>query len=79
MVGPNRVQPTAHPGVLTDRIFRRKRFFLSFTGGEPKMDFNNVEVVEIEKIATEIDGAVRELGDLELSLVGGGCGEVVFG
>ena len=42
------------------------------------MDFNNVEVVEIEKVATEVDGAIRELGELELTLVGGGCGEVVF-
>jgi len=43
------------------------------------MEFNKVEVVEIEKLVNETDSAVRELGDLELSLVGGGCGEVIFG
>ena len=43
------------------------------------MEFNNVEVVELEKVAAEAVGTIRELGELELSLVGGGCGEVVFG
>ena len=43
------------------------------------MDFNKVEVLEIEKIATEADNAIRELADLELAIVGGGCGEVIIG
>jgi hypothetical protein len=43
------------------------------------MDFNKIEAVEVEKVATELDGAVRELVELELALVGGGCGEVIFG
>ena len=43
------------------------------------MDFNKVEVVEIEKVAAEVEGGVRELAELELALVGGGCGEVIFG
>jgi hypothetical protein len=43
------------------------------------MDFNKIEAVEVEKVATELDGAVRELDELELVLVGGGCGEVIFG
>jgi hypothetical protein len=43
------------------------------------MEFKNVEVVEIENVAAEAVGTIRELGELELSLVGGGCGEVVFG
>ena len=43
------------------------------------MEFNSVEVVEVEKVAAEAGGAIRELGELELSLVGGGCGEVVWG
>jgi len=41
------------------------------------MDFNNVEVKEVEKVAVEAD-AIRELADLELAIVGGGCGEVII-
>jgi hypothetical protein len=43
------------------------------------MDFNRVEALEIEKVATEADNAIRELADLELAVVGGGCGEVIIG
>jgi hypothetical protein len=43
------------------------------------MDFNTVEVVEIEKVATEANSTIRELVDLELAMVGGGCGEVILG
>ncbi|MGE0357870.1 MAG: hypothetical protein AB7P08_13280 [Burkholderiales bacterium] len=42
------------------------------------MDFNTVEVMEIEKVANEANEAIRELADLELAIVGGGCGEVIF-
>ena len=42
------------------------------------MEFNTVEVLEIEKAVNDVDGAIRELADLELALVGGGCGEVIF-
>ncbi len=42
------------------------------------MEFNTVEVLEIEKVANDVDGAIRELADLELAPVGGGCGEVIF-
>jgi hypothetical protein len=42
------------------------------------MDFNTVEVVEIEKAVTEANSVIRELADLELAIVGGGCGEVIF-
>jgi hypothetical protein len=42
------------------------------------MEFNTVEVMEIEKAANEADCVVRELADLELALVGGGCGEVIM-
>jgi hypothetical protein len=41
------------------------------------MDFNNVEVKEVEKVAVEAD-AIRELADLELAIIGGGCGEVII-
>jgi len=43
------------------------------------MDFNKIEVLEIEKTVNEAESAVRELGELELSLVGGGSGDVAFG
>jgi hypothetical protein len=34
-------------------------------------------VVEIEKVATEANSVIRELADLELAIIGGGCGEVI--
>ena len=43
------------------------------------MDFNKIEVLEIEKTVNDADVAIRELGELELSLVGGGMGDVQFG
>ena len=43
------------------------------------MDFNKVEAQEVEKVSTEADNAIRELADLELAIVGGGCGEVIIG
>ena len=42
------------------------------------MDFTNVEVAAIEKIADQ-QSDIAELNDLQLAAVGGGCGEVVFG
>jgi hypothetical protein len=42
------------------------------------MDFSKVEALEIEKIANEADGPIRELSELQLALVGGGCGEVIL-
>jgi len=41
------------------------------------MDFNNVEVKEVEKVTVEAD-AIRELAELELAIIGGGCGEVII-
>ena len=43
------------------------------------MDFNKIEALEIEKTVNDADVALRELGDLELALVGGGCGDVGLG
>ena len=37
------------------------------------MDFNKIEALEIEKTVNDADVALRELGELELALVGGGC------
>ena len=45
--------------------------------GRREMDFNKVEVKEVEKVAVEAD-AIRELADLELAIIGGGCGEVII-
>ena len=42
------------------------------------MDFNQVEVLEIERTINETNAAVRELGELELALGGGGMGRVRF-
>jgi hypothetical protein len=40
---------------------------------------NKIEVLEIEKTVNEADVAIRELSDLQLALVGGGCGESMIG
>ena len=45
------------------------------------MELNKVElenVAKISKAADERESAVRELADLELALVGGGVGDVIF-
>jgi len=45
------------------------------------MDMNKVELEIVSKIAKqaeEREAAVRELADLELALVGGGVGDVMF-
>jgi hypothetical protein len=42
------------------------------------MDFSKVEALEIEEIANEADGQIRGLSELQLALVGGGCGEVIL-
>jgi len=43
------------------------------------MEFQSREIMEVEKTVNDADLALRELGDLELSLVGGGHGDVAFG
>jgi len=42
------------------------------------MDFNKIEVLEIEKTVNDVEAVIRELAELELSLIGGGCGDVLF-
>jgi hypothetical protein len=42
------------------------------------MDFNKIEVLEIEKTVNDTEAAIRELCELELSHVGGGVGDVLF-
>jgi hypothetical protein len=43
------------------------------------MDYNKIEVLEIEKTVTEANVAIKELAELELAMVGGGCGDPVWG
>jgi len=44
------------------------------------MEFTNIEVKAVEKTINEkAEKEIRELGDLQLALVGGGIGDVVFG
>jgi hypothetical protein len=42
------------------------------------MDFNKIEALEIEKTVNDAEAAIRELGEFELSHVGGGVGDVLF-
>jgi hypothetical protein len=44
------------------------------------MDLNKTEVAALERAVSEVnEHQVKELNDLQLVLVGGGIGEVVFG
>ena len=44
------------------------------------MELNKLEVAVLEEAVKEAtDAQIRELGDLQLALVGGGIGTVVFG
>ena len=40
------------------------------------MEINKTEALEVEKTVNEAEVDVRELGELQLALVGGGCGDV---
>jgi hypothetical protein len=40
------------------------------------LDFNAIEALEIEKTLNDVEASLRELGELELALVGGGMGDV---
>jgi hypothetical protein len=42
------------------------------------MDFPKLELAAVEK-ADSTHAKAEELNELQLALVGGGCGEVVFG
>ena len=42
------------------------------------MKFNHLEATDVKDVAEKNDVAVIELNDLQLALVGGGGGEVVF-
>lgn len=42
------------------------------------MDFSKPEILEVEKAVKDTEVAICELAELELSLVGGGVGDVIF-
>jgi hypothetical protein len=44
------------------------------------MEFNNTEVAILENtVSAAVDKEVRDLSELQLALVGGGIGDVVWG
>jgi hypothetical protein len=43
------------------------------------MEFAKVELTAVEKVADPIQSETKELNELQLVMIGGGCGEVVFG
>lgn len=43
------------------------------------MEFNKKEMNEIQVVASEKERELEELSALQLALVGGGVGEVIFG
>jgi hypothetical protein len=42
------------------------------------MNFNKVELETIEQLSMTTEQAIKELDSLELSLVGGGCGDPIL-
>lgn len=42
------------------------------------MKHDPIEMLELELAASEAEGAMNQLGELQLALVGGGTGEVVI-
>ena len=53
-------------------------YFYPYLSRRSQWNMNKVEVVEIEKAVNEAELIVRELSDLQLALVGGGCGESII-
>ncbi len=43
------------------------------------MELNARELDEMNNLERVIDAPIRELSDLELAIVGGGCGEIIVG
>ena len=43
------------------------------------MEINKAEVIALQEVVDKANKEVVELRELELSLIGGGCGEVLFG
>jgi hypothetical protein len=43
------------------------------------MEFAKVELTAVEEVANQTQLEIKELTELQLAMIGGGCGEVVFG
>jgi hypothetical protein len=43
------------------------------------MDFAKVELAAVEQAVDQPQSDLNELNELQLVMIGGGCGEVVFG
>lgn len=43
------------------------------------MDFAKVELAAVEQVVDQSQSELNELNELQLAMIGGGCGEVVFG
>lgn len=43
------------------------------------MEIARIEMQAVQNASEKASADIQELGELELCLVGGGCGEVVFG
>ena len=43
------------------------------------MEFAKVELAAVEHVADLTQAEIKELDELQLVMIGGGCGEVVFG
>jgi hypothetical protein len=42
------------------------------------MEFTNAEICVVEETVNNAEAQIKELGDLQLALVGGGNGDVIF-
>jgi len=60
--------------LLKIRIWRKAYVAKQLTKGEKRMEVNRIEIEHVQVVANDAaEGAVRELADLQLLAVGGGC------
>ena len=43
------------------------------------MEFAKVEMAAVEQVSDQAQFEMKDLNELQLAMIGGGCGEVVFG
>jgi hypothetical protein len=42
------------------------------------MEFTKAEIFVVEQVAKKVGAPIQELGELQLALIGGGSGDVIF-
>ena len=42
------------------------------------MEFAKIEIAAVEHVVVELENSVKELGELELAMIGGGMGDIIL-